>query len=740
MRSALAAVAAVLMTSAVATAADQTPPPVGPGEPADPYVWLEEAESPRALEWVKAENARSLGVLQGDPRYQGLHDAALRILTATDRVPAPGFGQGHIDNFWQDAQHVRGLWRRTTLESYRTANPVWETILDIDALAAAENKNWVYEGSDCLEPDENICLIALSDGGKDAVTVREFDMRTRRFVGSGFVLPEGKQNYTWKDENTVYIARDWGPGSMTDSGYPFIVKEWKRGTPLSEAREVFRGQSTDVWTYAYPLRDAAGVVRANLAGRSISSFDGETYLLGGPEPVKLPFPLKSSIRGLVKGQLVFSIEQDWPERGFKIGDVLAYDLEALKRDPAAARPTLILRPGARESVESISTARDHLVVALYENVRGAAYIYDFTAGYEEALAEIAADSALTATEKDAAVKALEANRAAFTGRWSRRQLDLPRNASIGLGSSDDRSDRFFLTVSSYLQPTSYYLADAASGRVERVKQAPERFNAEGLVVEQYEARSKDGTMVPYFVVHRRDIKLDSSTPTLLYAYGGFQSSMTPSYSGTVGKLWLERGGAYVVANIRGGGEFGPAWWEQGLKANHQRVFDDFIGVAEDLIARKITSPRRLGIMGGSNGGLLMGAAITQRPELFNAAVVQVPLFDMIRYTRIGAGASWIGEYGDPAKPEERAYLERYSPYQLLRAGQRYPEAFFDTSTKDDRVSPAHARKAVARLKELGYPVLFYENTDGGHAAAANLNETARRIALEWTYLSRKLMD
>lgn len=705
MRPVLAAIAALLMTAAAASAADPAPPPVGPGEPADPYVWLEEAESERALAWVRAENERSLGVLQGDPRYQGLHDAALRILTATDRVPAPGFGQGHIDNFWQDAQHVRGLWRRTTLESYRTANPVWETIIDFDALAAAENKNWVYEGADCLEPDENICLIALSDGGKDAVTVREFDMRTRRFVDGGFVLPEGKQNYGWKDENTVYIARDWGPGTMTDSGYPFVVKEWKRGTPLSEAREVFRGQSSDVWTYAYVLRDADGRARAHLAGRSISSFDGETYLLGGAQPLKLPFPLKSSIRALVKGQLVFSIEQDWPERGFRIGDVLAYDLEALKRDPASARPTLILRPGARESVESISSARDRLVVALYENVRGAAYIYDYA-----------------------------------DGAWSRRQLDLPKNASIDLGSSDDRTDRFFLTVSGYLQPTSYYLADAASGRVERIKQAPERFNAEGMVVEQFEARSKDGTMVPYFVVHRADVKLDGSTPTLLYAYGGFQSSMTPAYSGTVGKLWLERGGAYVVANIRGGGEFGPAWWEQGLKENRQRVFDDFIAVAEDLIARRITSPRRLGMMGGSNGGLLMGAVMTQRPELFNAAVVQVPLFDMIRYTRIGAGASWIGEYGDPMKPEERAYIERYSPYQLLRAGQPYPEAFFDTSTKDDRVHPSHARKAVARLKELGYPVLFYENTDGGHAAAANLNETARRIALEWTYLSRKLMD
>ena len=326
------------------------------------------------------------------------------------------------------------------------------------------------------------------------------------------------------------------------------------------------------------------------------------------------------------------------------------------------------------------------------------------------------------------------------GAWARRKVELPANVSVELGSSDPRKDRLFLSVTGYLDPATLYLLDANAGTTTKVKQAPARFNAEGLVVEQFEARSRDGTMVPYFAVHRRDIKLDGSNPTLLYAYGGFQSSMTPAYSGSIGKLWLERGGVFVMANIRGGGEFGPSWWSQGLKENRQRVFDDFIGVAEDLIARQITSPRRLGIEGGSNGGLLMGAVMTQRPELFNAAVVQVPLFDMIRYTYIGAGASWVGEYGDPAIPAEREYILRYSPYQNLVAGRPYPEPFFVTSTKDDRVSPAHARKAVARMQELGYPVLFYENTDGGHAAAANLNETAKRVALEYTYLTRKLMD
>jgi len=698
-----AAVALAMTTSAVA----QTASPAGAAgaEVADNWTWLEEAESQRALAWVEAENQRSLAVLQNDPRYQGLYDDALRIVTASDRIAIPGFWRGALDNFWQDATHVRGVWRKTTLESYRTAEPRWETVIDFDALASAENANWVFEGSDCLEPDERRCLVALSNGGKDAVTVREFDAQARAFVDAGFVLPEGKQNYGWLDQDTLLVAREWGPGTMTESGYPFVLKSWKRGTPLSEAREVFRGQADDVWVTPFVLRDHDGQVRAVMAQRGVSFFDTELWLLEGPEPVKLPFPAKASVKGLLKGQLVFSIEQDWPERGFKTGDVLAYDLAELKRDPASVRPTLVLRPGARESVEAVTMTRNHMVVALFENVKGAAYVYDFDGS-----------------------------------RWSRRQLDLPRNASVTLGSTDEKSDRLFLTVASYLEPTTLFLADAATGRVEKLKASPARFDASNLTVDQFEAVSTDGTRVPYFVIRRKDIRYDGSNPTVLYAYGGFQASMTPYYSGTVGKLWLERGGVYVVANIRGGGEFGPAWWSAGLKENRQKVFDDFLGVAQDLIARKITSPRRLGIMGGSNGGLLVGVAMTQRPELFNAVVVQVPLFDMLRYTRIGAGASWVGEYGDPAKPEERAYIARYSPYQALRPGQRYPEPFFVTSTKDDRVHPSHARKAAARMSELGYAQLYYENTDGGHAAAANLNETAKRIALEWTYLSRKLMD
>lgn len=696
------AAAAVLMTTAAPVALHaQTPASAGQ----DPFAWLEEVESPRALAWVEEQNARSLKVLQQDPRYQGLYDQALAIVTATDRVPMPSFRDGRIDNFWQDKQQVRGVWRRTSLDGYRAAQPQWETVLDFDALSRAENANWVYKGADCLPGAERYCLVNLSNGGKDAVEVREFDTETRAFVPNGFRLPEGKQNIGWLDRDTILVARDYGAGTMTESGYPFVLKALKRGQKLEDAREIFRGQATDVLVQPFTLRDSDDRVQLNMAVRAVTFYDTEYWSLEGDKPVKLPFPARSSIQGLIKGQLVFTLQDDWAERGFKSGDVLAYDLAALKRDPASVRPTLVFSPGPREAVEGIAFTHDRMVVALFENVKGAAYAYDVNGG-----------------------------------AWTRTKLDLPQNATIGLGSVEEKSNRLFLTVASYLEPTTLWLADAASGTVEKVKQAPARFDSANLVTEQFEARSKDGTMVPYFVVHRRDIKLDGTNPTLLYGYGGFQASMTPGYSGTVGKLWLERGGVYVVANIRGGGEFGPTWWSAGLKENRQRVYDDFNGVAEDLIRRKITSPRRLGIQGGSNGGLLMGVAMTQRPDLYNAVVVQVPLFDMLRYHELLAGASWIGEYGDPRIPEERAYIERYSPYQAIKPGQKYPEPFFVTSTKDDRVHPGHARKASAKMTALGYPNLYYENTDGGHAAAANLNETAKRVALEYTYLTRKLMD
>jgi prolyl oligopeptidase len=674
----------------------------------DAYIWMEEIQGERAIAWAKAEDERSLKILQADPQFAGLHADALAIVNAKDRIPGVGFaGDDELRNFWQDADHVRGIWRRTTLESYRSESPAWELLLDVDALAKAEGANWVWSGIDCLAPEDRLCLVSLSDAGKDAVTVREFDTRTKVFVEGGFSLPEGKHRVAWLDTDTILIATEWEKGELTTAGYPYIIKSVKRGQSLSEAHELFRGAAKDGGYGVDPvvLRDEDGKVQAVMVSRPLDTFTAEYYFIDGEQPVKLPLPLQATVQTFVQGRLVFTLEEDWPARSLQEGDLAAYGLAALKADPDRAVPQLVLRPGLREAIEEVSSTRTRLVISLYENVKGAIVVLDPQGG-----------------------------------AWTRSRLEeLPGNSSVGIVTTSDRSDRLITSVAGFLTPTTHWLADGATGRVERLKALAPRFDSSNLQVDQYEAISTDGTKIPYFVVRQKGVDFVGAAPTLLYAYGGFQVSMTPWYSGVIGKLWLERGGTFVVANIRGGGEFGPAWHNAGLKENRQKVFDDFFAVSEDLIVRKITSARRLGIMGGSNGGLLMGVAMTQRPELYHAIVIQVPLFDMIRYTQIGAGASWVGEYGDPAIPAERAVIERYSPYQNLRAGKRYPEVFLETSTADDRVHPAHARKAAARLKELGYSYLYYENMEGGHSAGANLNQVALTNALEFTYLGRRLM-
>ena len=675
----------------------------------DPYAWMEEIEGARALEWAKAENDRTLPQLKNDPRYPGLYADALAIATAKDRIPGVSFaGDGGLWDYWQDADHVRGVWRKTTLDSYRTGAPEWRTILDLDVLAKAEQANWVWKGASCLPPEDRLCLVSLSDGGKDAVEVREFDTAAGRFVEGGFRLPEGKHRFDWIDRDTLLVVTEWAKGDVTTSGYPYIAKLVKRGQTLSEARQVFAGQKNDggYGVQSIVLRDPAGKVQAVVIMRPLDTFNAEYYLLAGDRPLRLDLPKKVSIQGYLDGRVIVSLEEDWAARGMKEGDLVDFDLAAVRKAPGALKPALVLRPTESQAVEQVATTKSRLVVALLDNVKG---------------------------------QVLSFRRAG--GAWTSQALELPKDSTIAVASASEADDRLILSIASFLTPSSQWMADAAGGgQAEQLRTLPARFDASKFVTEQHWATSKDGTKVPYFVVRAKDIAYDGSNPTLLYAYGGFLVSQTPAYAATVGKLWLEKGGVYVVANIRGGGEFGPRWHNAGLKLNRMRVYDDFFAVSEDLIARKITSPKKLGIMGGSNGGLLMGVALTKRPELYNAVVIQVPLFDMIGYSHIGAGSSWIGEYGDPAVPEERAMLMSYSPYQNLKPGQPYPKVFIETSTKDDRVHPAHARKAAARLKEYGYDYVYYENMDGGHAAAANLNERAMRQALEFTYLTQRLMD
>ncbi len=708
--------AAIACTAGLAMAQSPAPPPAPDPQHAvtanpdnDPYLWLEDPDSPKALDWVNQENARSLAVLETDPRYGPMHQDALKIVDATDRIPTPAFRGGAIYNLWQDQTQVQGLWRRTTLKSYESAAPEWETVLDLDQLSKAEGKTWVWKGATCLKPDERHCMVILSDGGEDAVEAREFDLPSKHFVDGGFRLPRGKQDIDWADKDTLILGREWGPGTMTESGYPFVIKTLGRGQPLEAAKEVFRGEAKDVGVSPYSLTDPQTGRRAVMINRAVTFFESETYAVTPAGVKKLPLPAKSTVQGLVGGQLIFTIEQAWTPRAggpsFPQGALMAADLDELVSGGATSA-TILFAPGLRESIEQVAISRSRVLVAAYEDVKGRGLV--FARGAD--------------------------------GKWSRSALNLPDKAAVSLVDTDDASDRAFVQVESFLDPPTLYLADAATGALKPVKSLPARFDASADVVEQFEATSKDGTKVPYYVVRPRDLKFDGSAPTMLYAYGGFQLSMTPSYSGTLGKLWLERGGVYVRANIRGGGEFGPAWHEAGLKTHRQRIYDDFAAVAQDLIARKITSPRRLGIEGGSNGGLLMGVQFEQHPELWNAVVIQVPLLDMLRFPKIGAGASWVGEYGSPDVPEERAFLASISPYHNLKAGVAYPEPLFVTSTKDDRVSPAHARKMAAMMQAMGLPFLYYENTEGGHAASANQHEVAHRVSLEMTYLTRKLVD
>ncbi len=672
----------------------------------DPYVYMEEAEGAQALSFARAENARSLPQLQHDPHYSGLYADALKIATAKDRIPGVAIaGDGSLRDFWQDAEHVRGLWRATSLASYRTATPQWKTILDVDALAKAEGKNWVFKGAACLKPADRYCLVSLSNGGKDAVEVREFDAETSKFVDGGFRLPEAKSNFAWIDKDTLAVATEWTPGDLTQSSYPYVLKILKRGQALDAAREVFRGEKTDVSTNPLVLREPDGKVAALIAQRGLDFFNSEHRLITPAGAVKIELPTKSTIQAYVGGQLVVTLEQDWPQKGFKEGDLVSFDLAALIAKPTDLRGTLVLRPNLSQAIDEVNSTRDRLAVVLYDNVK--ARLLSLRHG---------------------------------SSGWAASSVDLPKDSSINVTSTSEVDNSLIVNVTSFLTPSSQWFADSTTGKAQVLKTTPARFDASKDVVEQLWATSKDGTRIPYWVVRPKDLKLDSSAPTLLTAYGGFQLSQTPAYAAVAGKLWLERGGVYVLANIRGGGEFGPRWHNAGLKLNRMRVYEDFFAVSQDLIIRKITSPKKLGIVGGSNGGLLMGVALTQHPELYNAIVIQVPLFDMIGYTHIGAGASWVGEYGDPAVPAERAVLDTYSPYQLLAPGKPYPRVFIETSTKDDRVHPAHARKAAARLKEFGYDYLYYENVDGGHAASANLNERAMRVALEYTYLTQRLMN
>jgi prolyl oligopeptidase len=669
----------------------------------DPYLWLEEVDGAKALEFVNTQNKTTVEKLTQVKEYQSIYDKALEINNSTDKIAYPSINGDFIYNFWQDKQHVRGIWRRSSKQSYLSGKPEWETLLDLDEMSAKDNVKWVFKGASGLYPAYNLFLVNLSKGGGDAHIVREYDMSKKALVENGFTMKEAKGGGSYLDENTLIVSTDFGPNTMTTSGYPRQVKIWKRGTPMEEAKLIFEGESTDVSSWGGQMRD--GDTEYTMIQRGITFYTSHKYIMVKDKAVKLDIPDDSDISGLLNNQLLVTLKSDWSVGGttYKQGDLVSLDFSELLAGNKLVQ--VIVQPDELTSISGVSTTKNKLLVNLLTNVKSELYIYSWA-----------------------------------NGKWVHEKVKAPDYGTILLTSTDESTDEYFFTFTNFLTPTTLYSADASANTEKAYKSLPAYFDGSKFEVKQYQAKSKDGTMVPYFVVASKNLKYSGTNPTLLYAYGGFEVPSLPSYSGVIGNAWLNNGGVYVLANIRGGGEFGPRWHQAGLKEKRQNVYDDFHAVAEDLIARKITSGKHLGIMGGSNGGLLMGVALTQRPDLYNAVVCAVPLLDMQRYSQMLAGASWMGEYGDPSKPEEWEFIKKYSPYHNLKPGVKYPEVFFTTSTRDDRVHPGHARKMAAKMIDMGYPILYFENTEGGHAGSSTNEQRAKMSALQFSYLLAKLKN
>jgi prolyl oligopeptidase len=668
----------------------------------DPYLWLEEVEGERALQWVAERNRHSLAILEGDERFEALRLRALVDYNAEDKIAYGTLAGEWVFNTWRDANNVRGLWRASRQQDYLAGKPQWREVLDIDRLAIAEGENWVFKGYQCLPPEFSRCLVSLSRGGGDAVVLREFDVRKREFVVGGFQTPESKQRVTWLDHDRLLIGTDFGPGTMNESGYPRQVRLWRRGQALADATLLINSDAEFVG--AIPSSSHRPDGRHSLVVVQPDFFTQQLHFWVGDKLQRLDLPEDINYQGFFQDYLILSLRKPWPIGGRTLGEgaVLAVRIDGLLAGEPAEGLKVVFESPRSGSVNQVSLGRDRILLSVLKEVSGS--LLSITLGKSE---------------------------------FRARPIALPASGSVHVVSSSQWSDAALVNFHSFLQPATLYSV-SGSEKPTPLQTLPARFDATNLVTEQKFAISADGTRVPYYLIRHRDVAFNGKNPTLLYGYGGFKISLTPSYLSGVGKLWLEQGGVYVVANIRGGGEFGPAWHQAALKEKRQRAFDDFISVAEALIDSGMTSPAHLGIRGGSNGGLLVGVMLTQRPDLFNAVICAVPLLDMLRYHTLLAGASWVGEYGDPDDPTQRAYIEKYSPYHNLDEARDYPEPLIFTSTRDDRVHPGHARKMTARMMALGKAVLYYENTEGGHSAAANLEQRAYTDALQTVYALRRL--
>ncbi|ORV58981.1 prolyl oligopeptidase [Mycobacterium europaeum] len=676
--------------------ASMTPPAAAtPDDAQDPYLWLEDVTGDEPLDWVRARNEPTLATFC-DADFERMRAEALEVLDTDARIPYVVRRGEYLYNFWRDAANPRGLWRRTTLDSYRTDSPEWDVLIDVDELGRTDDTNWVWAGAGVIEPEYTRALVALSRGGSDASIVREFDMGSREFVADGFALPEAKSQVAWVDPDTVLVGTDFGDGSLTDSGYPRVIKRWRRGTPLADAEIVFEGARTDVRVSASVDR-TPGFERT-LLGRALDFWNEEIYELRGPELIRIDAPTDASL-SIHRQWLLIELRTDWfyGAQSYPAGALLAADYDEFLA--GTAELSVVFEPDEHTALNHYAWTRDRLLLVT--------------------LADVASRVEIVTP-----------------GTWRREPVPgIPPATNTVVVAADDTGDEFFLDSSGFVTP-SRLLRGTGEGPLQQIKSAPAFFDAENITVAQHFVASDDGTQIPYFVV--RPAGAEGPGPTMLYGYGGFESANTPAYSGVLGRLWLARGGTYVLANIRGGGEYGPRWHTQAMREGRHKVAEDFAAVATDLVNRGIAGVDQLGAQGGSNGGLLMGIMLTQYPERFGALVCSVPLLDMKRYHLLLAGASWMAEYGDPDNPEDWAFISEYSPYQNITATRHYPPVLMTTSTRDDRVHPGHARKMTAALLAAGHPVYYYENIEGGHAGAADNQQVAFKAALTYSFLWRML--
>jgi prolyl oligopeptidase len=663
----------------------------------DDYLWLEDVTGETALDWARAQSEQTRDVLCG-ARFEQMCTEALGVMNADTRIPTVKRRGDYLYNRWTDAEHPRGVWRRATLDQYRQDTPDWDVLLDIDALAAAEGEDWVLGGLGVLEPECTRALICLSRGGSDAIVVREFDMATRQFVADGFTLPAGRHNVAWEDENTLLVGTDFGEGSLSAVGLPRLVKRWRRGEPLQQAQTVFAAEQSDLTAMGGADRNPG--FERTLVSRVIDMHNAETYELRGEDLIHIDTPTDSDVN-LHRQWMTILLHTDWvrADSRFAAGSLLVADYEQFLA--GTAEPLVIFEPDEHTSLGQYAWTRDRLILV---------------------------------TRKDVVSRV----QVITPGGWDAAPFEgVPDNTDTAISAADELGDEVFLYCDGFATPPQL-LHGAAESRVQVIKSAPAMFDADGVEVRQNFATSADGTAIPYFVVGHRDRV--GPGPTLMAGYGAYGMSMIPAYMGATGRLWLARGGTFVLANIRGGGEYGPSWHTQTMRAGRHLVAEDFAAVATDLAARGITTPQQLGATGGSAGGLLMGIMLTQYPHLFGALVCDAPVLDMRRYPLMGVGAASIAEFGDPDDPADWAFMTKYSPYHNISAVKRYPSILITAATNDDRVQPGHARKMTAALQAAGHQVRYFERTEGGHGGATVAAQAAFNMALQYDFLLRTLAD